>query len=641
MRPDDLALLHSVSDPALHPDGDRVVVAVSRPDTDEDRYERHLLLVHLDGSTRRLTHGPGDTAPRWSPSGDRLAFLRSAGPKDPAQLAVLPADGGEADVLTDLPLGAAAPAWSPDGRFVVVVGAVRRDDVADLDADERARRPRRITDRGFRADQGGWVHDRSKHLWLVDTTGRDEPRRLTEGDRDHVEPCFTADGAAVLCTAARQDSFETDAAAGVWRVPLDGGEQTEVAAPGWWSAPVPDGAGGVLTTGLPDPFAWPAAPRVHRHAGGAVVDLAPDLDRDLAGRPDRGVQVLADGSVLATAEDRGGVHLVRLADGAAEVLVGGAQVVTGYDASPDGALVAYTASHPTDPGELWVLQDGEPRVLTSLNEELRARLLPVEHVTFERDGVELDAWVVLPEGDATAVPLLLNIHGGPTAQYPHAFFDEFQVEAGAGYAVVGINPRGSSGRGRDFARAVVGAWPDEDSVDTLDLEAVVDVVLERFGRVSRERLGIMGGSYGGYATARILARTDRFRSAIVERGLLNWVSFGGTSDIGAYFDRMFVGTDLPSGADAQWQASPVRTADRITTPTLVLHSLEDHRCPPEQAYQLFSILRRNGVESELLLFPDEGHELSRSGSPKHRVERFEAVLDWHGRHLGMERPAGG
>jgi dipeptidyl aminopeptidase/acylaminoacyl peptidase len=180
---------------------------------------------------------------------------------------------------------------------------------------------------------------------------------------------------------------------------------------------------------------------------------------------------------------------------------------------------------------------------------------------------------------------------------------------------------------------VVGAWGREDSVDTLDLEAVVDAVCARFAQADPARVGVMGGSYGGYATARLLARTDRYASAIVERGLLQWESFGGTSDIGAYFDRMFLGTSLLDGTEVHAAASPMRTAHRITTPTLVLHSESDWRCPIEQGEQLFAALKRAGTDTEMVRFPDEGHELSRSGSPKHRVERFEVVLDWHSRYL--------
>jgi dipeptidyl aminopeptidase/acylaminoacyl peptidase len=163
----------------------------------------------------------------------------------------------------------------------------------------------------------------------------------------------------------------------------------------------------------------------------------------------------------------------------------------------------------------------------------------------------------------------------------------------------------------------------------------VDAALEREPRLDAERLGIMGGSYGGYITGRVIGVDGRFSSAIVERGLLAWPSFAGTSDIGPYFDRLYLGAQLPEGYEDLWRASPVSNAHQVTTPTLVLHSENDFRCPIEQAEQLFALLQRHGVESELVRFPDEGHELSRSGKPKHRVERFEIVLDWHGRHLSQ------
>jgi dipeptidyl aminopeptidase/acylaminoacyl peptidase len=257
-------------------------------------------------------------------------------------------------------------------------------------------------------------------------------------------------------------------------------------------------------------------------------------------------------------------------------------------------------------------------------------------MTFDQDGEQIDAWVLLPNDAGDDVPLLLNIHGGPTAQYGFGFSDEFQVYAAAGYAVIGINPRGSSGRGRDWARAVVGVWTEPDTVDGNDFEAAVDMMLDRYPQVSPGRLGVMGGSYGGFSTARLLARTDRFGSAIVERGLLNWLSFAGTSDIGPFFDRMFLQRTLPDDPAALWAASPIASAHQITTPTLIVHSDQDWRCPVEQAEQLFTLLRRCGVEAELLRFSGENHELSRSGSPKHRIERFEAILDWHARHLGSE-----
>lgn len=630
MRPSDLSLLREVGDPALQPGGDLVAHVVSWLDLDEDHNRSTIHVTDLGtGATRRFTSGDGDRAPRWSPDGSRLAFLRSPAPGKPGQLAVITVDGGEAEVLTDLPLGVSELAWTGDGTAVVVAGTEWRPDWAEHDEDERSRRPRRITELGYRHDDRGWTHDRVTRLWVVDLGEDGEARALTPGE--HSASTIAVVDDHVLFTSRSHGERETEPGAPLLRVPLAGGEVERVGTDlGDWSRLDAAPTGGALLVGLPDAWQWPRPTRLLHLDRDELVDVAPDLDRDVVVRA-RG---LDDGAVLTCIEDRGAVHLVRVRDGDVEVVVGGHRMVTGFDADADGRRLVWTATHPTDPGELWVLEDGEPRVLTDHNAALREELLPVEHFTFERDGVEIDAWAVLPAAsDGDRVPLLVNIHGGPTAQYGHGFFDEFQVEAGAGYAVVGCNPRGSSGRGADWSTAVVGAWTDEGSVDILDLEALADATCDRHPRIDRHRIGIMGGSYGGYATGRILARTDRYRSAIVERGLLAWPSFGGTSDIGAYFDRLFLEASLPDDLAAQWQASPLRTADRITTPTLVLHSLEDHRCPPEQALQFFSMLRRNGVTSELVLFPDESHELSRSGSPRHRVERFQVVLDWHDRFL--------
>ncbi len=639
MRPADLRRLHTVGDPRVHPDGERVAVVVSTPDLDDDRYVRTIHLWSPAVGTRQLTHGPGDTAPRWSPDGSRLAFLRT-GPDDDdhPQLAVLPLDGGEARVVTDLPLGVTDLAWAPDGARLVVVGVERTPDVADLDDDERARRPRRITRIPFTADEGGWIHDRRSHLWLVDPDGDAPPICLTPGDFDAAMPAFRPHGRSVVFVSRRRDDRETNPGSELYEVAVDGGEPTLLVDSGLWRRPVCRDEDRLLVIGLDEPFAWPGPPRLYEHdrASGALLDLSAGLDRDVS-LDAPGGPVVTDGGVLAMVHDRGRVHVHRFAAHRdPEVVIAGDREVTGVSAAADGRAVAFTATALTDPGELWRSVEGDEQRCTAINADLRddGDLVDTTYLTFERDGAEIDAWVLLPPDVEDDVPLLLTIHGGPTAQYGFGFFDEFQVYASAGYAVVAINPRGSSGRGRAWARAVVGTWTDGGSVDTLDLEAAVDMALERFPQVSRARLGVMGGSYGGYATGRLLARTDRFRSGIVERGLLEWISFGGTSDIGVFFDRMFMARTLPVDAAALWEASPVAMAHRISAPTLVIHSEQDFRCPLGQGVELFTMLRRSGVEAELLVFPGENHELSRSGSPRHRVERFDAILEWHARHLG-------
>jgi dipeptidyl aminopeptidase/acylaminoacyl peptidase len=200
--------------------------------------------------------------------------------------------------------------------------------------------------------------------------------------------------------------------------------------------------------------------------------------------------------------------------------------------------------------------------------------------------------------------------------------------------VVACNPRGSSGRGDDFVRVPVGRWVEERPPDLEDLLAVADAAVERFDRLDSDRQGIMGGSYGGFMSGMILAVDHRWKSAVPERGVYSFSSFAGTSDIGYWFPRMYIGEPDPERADL-WLASPLARAHRVTTPCLLIHSEADFRCPIEQAEQYFSALYTNGVEVEMLRVPESSHELSRSGKPRYRKERFEAIVGWHARHLGL------
>jgi dipeptidyl aminopeptidase/acylaminoacyl peptidase len=378
-----------------------------------------------------------------------------------------------------------------------------------------------------------------------------------------------------------------------------------------------------------------------RAGEGGLEPVAGDLDRNVfppaPPTSPPGPQWVDGDACLTVVEDSGRIRVVRIdSDGSVTDLAGGDRLITGVSSRFDGTAFAFTATSPTDPGELWWWEDGAERRLTNLNGGFiaDAGLIEPEHFVVDRDGVELDAWVLLPEGQ-DRVAALLNIHGGPATQYGFGFFDEFQVYAGGGYGVIACNPRGSSGRGRDFVRAPVGEWAEDRPVDLDDILTVVDAALDRYPRLDADRLGIMGGSYGGFMTIRILAVEDRFRSAVPERGLYAFTSFLGTSDIGYRFPRMYLGDPEPGDIEELWAASPLSRAHRITTPSLLIHSEGDDRCPIEQAEQLFGLLIANGVEAEMLRFPGGSHELSRSGKPRHRRERFEAILEWHGRHLGV------
>ena len=639
MLPDDLARLVTVSDPQIHPDGKRVAFVVSRPDLEKDSYDRQVWI--WDGAAARpFTHGPADGRPRWSPDGSALAFLRASGEEGkPAQVAVMAAAGGEAGVLTSFALGATEAEWSPDGSRLAVVGVEWTGEWAGLNDDGRKRHPRRITRPGYRFDDLGWRHDRRSNVYLVDPAGATGATALSAGDYHDSGVAWRPDGRAVGFLSARHEQRNVDSGTQAWEVPVEGGESVPLTAVGGWHGLSyrPDGVAHLV--GILDPWDWPAVAGLWRLAGGAPVQIAVALDRSFspaAAVLPGGPRWAADGSCLTVIEDRGRLRVIRVSgEGEVEDVLGGDRAITGVAPRPDGSAFAFTATTPTDPGELWWWEGGEERCLTGLNAAFRADagLVAPQPFTVLNDGVELDAWAYLPPGEGP-VPLLLNIHGGPATQYGWGFFDEFQVYVGAGYGVIGCNPRGSSGRGRDFVRVPVGRWVEERPPDLEDILAVAGAALEDFPRLDPDRQGIMGGSYGGYMTACILTVDRRFRSAVPERGVYSYPSFAGTSDIGLRFPREYLGDREYGNWDRLWAASPLARADRIVTPCLIVHSEGDARCPIEQGEQLFSALVANGVEVEMLRFPGASHELSRSGKPRWRRERFDAILEWHGRHLG-------
>jgi dipeptidyl aminopeptidase/acylaminoacyl peptidase len=271
----------------------------------------------------------------------------------------------------------------------------------------------------------------------------------------------------------------------------------------------------------------------------------------------------------------------------------------------------------------------------------RELVLPERFTAVSADGSQVDAWIMRPAGfePGRSYPVLLNIHGGPYAQYGNRFFDEFQVYAGAGYAVLFSNPRGSSGYSEAWARAIRGpanGGPGWGSVDFEDLMAVTDEALRRFDFCDPERLGVLGGSYGGFMTSWIVGHTDRFRIACSERAANNLVSAFGSGDLD-WMLKGYIGAFLFEDVDAYLRMSPTTYAQNIKTPLLILHSENDLRCHLEQAEHLFTTLRLLGREVEFVCFPAEGHELSRSGSPAHRVMRFEIILDWFARQLNSQR----
>ena len=679
MKSEHLPLLHSVSAPAVHPDGSRAVVSVIRPDFDADAYVGQLWTVPLGGEAaerdpmdpgqrpRRLTRGFRDTAPDFSPDGEVLGFLRAAAGGKP-QLHVVEAAGGEPQPLTAAPLGVSSFAWSPDSRSIVFSARVPEegrygsiDGVTAGGEDARL-----ITDFQYRMNGLGYTADKPLQLFLVEVPPLDaEPRvaptgralralggapepvesaagllpaakQLTTGAADHNGASFSADGDTLYFTAALHEERDSDLASGIYSIPAAGGQPHAVvpantgpqtvsavrqSADGRWLFFLAQdlGASGrdfvARNTAL---YAMPAA-------GGDATALSDVETLDLSGGSRIELRGAAGALVLNTA--RGTVELHEFeATGAHSVHMEGSRVVTGGAAA--GASLVVSFSDASTAGDVAVLDGGQLRRLTDFSAPLRsiAGITEPEELTFpSADGYPVHGWLVRPAGPGPH-PVLLNIHGGPFAQFNVALFDEAQVYAGAGYAVLMCNPRGSAGYGQDHGRSIKERM---GTVDMLDVLAFLDGAVAKFEELDADNVGIMGGSYGGYLTAWTISHDHRFRAAIVERGFLDPVSFTGSSDIGWFFGGEYTG----SSAEQMAAQSPMARVHNVSTPALVIHSEEDLRCPVEQGQRYFTALKQLGVETGFLVFPGENHELSRSGTPHHRKQRFDEILKWWARYL--------
>ncbi len=635
MKPTDLSLLKVAGRPAVAPDGE-VFVALSTPDLDEDRYAGRILRIPAGtGEPTDFTVGPRDSAPALSPDGSTLVFCR-AGETGPAQLYAMPRAGGEPRKLTDHKLGASAVVFAPDSSRIAYLAPV--PETGRYGTDEKIKAegeaPRRIDRLTYRVDGKGFLLDKPEQIFVLDLTPGATPRQVTAEPGGAGRGSFTPDGRR-LVYARETGPDELSSELAVVDVDADRSIGDLLAATAGDAADPVVAGDAVLYTGA----AYSGHDFAGRSNGLWAVPLAGGAPRRITDEAtvnlDAGEPVVLGDAALILVQDRGAVQLCSVpltADNRplAELttVLGGKRVVKGFSVSR--TFLAATVADPQTPGEVVRVDltgDGDEVTVTDFGADLRAAGVRelIELDTAAPDGYPVHGWLVLPEGDGPH-PVLLNVHGGPHAQYGWGLFDEAQVYAAAGYAVVMGNPRGSSGYGQEHGRAIVGAM---GTVDVDDVLALLDAALTR-DDLAEDRVGVMGGSYGGFMTSWLAGHTGRkFVAGISERAVNAWDSFSGASDIGHFFAEGYVGTDRA----VQWDRSPLAYADDIEIPLLIVHSEHDWRCPLEQAQRLFVALRTRGGEAEMLLFPAEGHELSRSGRPKHRLQRFEAFLDWWGVHL--------
>ena len=501
----------------------------------------------------------------------------------------------------------------------------RREDPADKEP------PRRITGVQYRRDNVGFLVENHEQVFLVWVAGG-EAAPAHDRSLRQLGATWSPDGGTLAFVSARNPQDDT-LLNDVFTLHPDGTDLRRVTDTSLDISQVrftSDGTSLLLVACDYGPGGddWVAA-----QAGMFTVPLATGgsprrlTDEERVSVTDAEMVVVGD-RVLVAIEDRGAVDLLAASvtgDAHRRCCRQDAASSAGFDALGDTTVVWF--SDTTSCGELGVL-DGTGIVrLTDFGATLRSETTLFEQIELSPnapDGQQLHGFLVLPEGDGPH-PVLLMIHGGPFSQYTWSVFDEAQVYAGAGYAVVYTNPRGSSGYGQAYGRYIIGDVGERSSIDLLTM---LDAALERTD-LNAGRVGVLGGSHGGFMTSWLVGHTGRFKAAVSERAVNAIDSFTGSSDIGWVFADTLYGSDQQQ----QHEQSPLTHADHITTPLLIIHSEQDWRCPLEQAQRLYVALKQRHATVELLLFPGEGHELSRSGLPSHRVARFDAILSWFAEHL--------
>jgi dipeptidyl aminopeptidase/acylaminoacyl peptidase len=633
VKPSDFGKYLMLSEPSLSPDGRKVAFSARRANIDEDVYDSDVYLADLVKRTvRPFTTGNRDSDPKWSPDGGSILFLsRRNFKKDDKgnSLYVISADGGEARLLRRAEDGIENPKWAPDSRSIYFLSYFSRKPKDDV------RVIRRLT---FWFNGVGFTYNRRKHLFRVELeSGR--VTQLTAGAFDIVDFAISGDGKKIAYAAATSDLRPY--IADVFLMDLSSRKRRkltrsnmEISALTW----SPDDSFIAISgDDLPSGFAshnrlWVLDPR------SGNIEKVEEADRNKANALNSDARAKSHGplDIVWTREgiyylqaDGGSVHLYRAKPkGEPQLLVGGERSVEGYDVGKGRvAFVAMDASHLE---ELYLL-DGSTKSVTSLNSGVykELRVLAPRRVSFKAsDGEQVEGWVLLPRAKGR-VPAILYVHGGPKTAFGHSYMHEFQAFAGAGYAVIYLNPRGSDGYSEKFAD-IRGRYGTRDFDDLME---GLDWTLEQFPKIDGDRVAIAGGSYGGFMTNWAIGHTKRFRAAVTDRSIASWASFWGTSDIGPYFTEDQVGGDPWNAEEKLLNDSPLRYAPNVETPLLLVHSMEDYRCWMVEGLEFFTALKKLGKEAELVLFPAENHDLSRIGKPKHRLSRLNHYIRWFDEHL--------
>lgn len=644
----DLFRLRFLQAARLSPDGRQVVYGIGHVDAEEEKeYHTLWLLEVASGETRQLTHGAAnDASPAWSPCGRKIAFQSNR--SGTSQIYLIDTQGGEARALTDMPQGATGPVFSPDGRHIAFTSGPHSETPFDPN------NPFRVARHVYRFDALGYLDPAVQDIYVISVAGG-EPRQITSDAEMNTNPRWSPDGRRLLFSSTFQPDQHYVFELRLKVADLIDGRLHDVlgewgkAQTGRWH---PDGER-IVFVGQPagqiigsknDLYTVPAAggapenrtAGIEWHVGGANYGDMPCQSLTLT-------PLLVDegGEAAYVQVQEGGhtdIYQVALAgEESWSPLHQGDSVLYTQDAQ--AGQILYAENNYNRPPELYIseVSGANARRITQINDDFLAGIaLPsLRNLHFQSDdGTDVEGWVILPAGSDGPQPAVLYIHGGPNAAYGNCFGFDFQMLAGAGYAVMYFNHRASTGYGHRFATMIKGDWGNHDYKD---LMAGVDCAIDE-GLVDAERMGVCGTSGGGNLTSCVIGKTDRFKAAIPCNPVTSWWSFYGTSDIGVWFALEQLGGHPWQIPEVYARCSPITLAHQCTTPTLCVQAEHDWRCPAEQSEQLYAVLKAVGCHVEMLRQPKGAHGASTNGEPIMRRVHNEAMLDWFDHYLlGKER----
>jgi dipeptidyl aminopeptidase/acylaminoacyl peptidase len=645
--------IQSITNPVLSPNEQEAVFIRTQINKDENKYEAHLF--HIDLETSEVTQwtfgNERISSPQWSPNGKQVAFLTNR--KEKNQLYIVNRRGGEAQQMTTLPNGVNSYLWSPNGEKIWLTSSVKSGlEMMEEEEKQDTKFPKAyVVDKmKYKADSVGLLpQERYSHIATLDLATK-ELNVFTEGNYSHSLQGISNDGKTLVMSVNRVENTDDVFRMPLYLVNVDTKKETLlIDEEGYYGGAVFSFDDRYIAFGGSDQTFKNAT---HGHL--YIYDTETKQIQKLTEMFDVPVGDYAVGDVQQGAfapavvwtenndlycqvSTEGDVRLYYATlEGALYPATPENEHVYGYAIFKDGNRALMTVSNPTFPGELFDfdITTGERKQLTTFNETFLQETTvstPESIVYTSKDGTTVNGWIMKPakfvEGEK--YPLIVEVHGGPHTLYANTFFHEMQLLAAQGYGVFYVNPRGSHGYSQSFVDAVRG---DYGGVDYEDIIAGVDYALESYSWIDETRLGITGGSYGGFMTNWVVGHTNRFKAAVTQRSISNWISFYGVSDIGYYFTEWQMLADMQD-IDKLWHHSPLKYAANVETPLLILHSERDFRCPIEQAEQFYITLKRMGKEVGFVRFPESDHNLSRTGIPSLRLERLQQITDWFKKYL--------